>query len=141
MDVSTAATENPLPATKALLSFPFYQISYENPVSYLGYLFFLEFVPTMAGRGMIKELRAIGVPENAFSFLHDHTTVDVGHNKAMERYCDQLVQTDADRDDVVYAIQATSYLYAQMLKQAVERSGQIGSLGRAHLERPLHSVT
>jgi pyrroloquinoline quinone (PQQ) biosynthesis protein C len=119
-DVSEVPLTNPLPTTIALTAFPFYQVQYANPVGYLGYLHFLEHMPTAAGRSYAEGLRRAGVPDNALGFLHEHTTVDVAHNKLMEEYIQRLVRTEADLDAVCYAIEVTGDLYAIMLQGAIE---------------------
>ena len=124
VDVSGIPEEYPLPATSALLGFAFYQIRNHNPVGYLGYLMFLEFTPTTIGGEMLGKLAALGVPEEATTFLQDHTTIDVGHNKLMEKYVEGLVRTEADLSAVKYAIHATGRLYAAMLDDAVRTAGQ-----------------
>jgi len=118
-DISTIPSTLPLPTTIGLTAFPFYQIQYHNPIGYLGYLYFLEYMPTRAGNGYMAALRAIGVPDKAMTFLQEHMTVDVAHNKLMEEYIRRLVRTDADLAAVIYAIQVTGYLYAQMLAGAI----------------------
>jgi pyrroloquinoline quinone (PQQ) biosynthesis protein C len=112
--------QNPLPATTALLAYGFYQIYNLNPLGYLGYLFFLEFTGTAAGTGLMDSLRKIGVPDSAMSFLRDHTEIDVGHNRLMQKYCEQLLRSDEDVDCVLYAMKTTGYLYSRMIHQAIE---------------------
>jgi pyrroloquinoline quinone (PQQ) biosynthesis protein C len=119
-DVSEVPLTNPLPTTIALTAFPFYQAQYANPIGYLGYLYFLEHMPTAAGRSYAEGLLRAGVPESALSFLHEHTTVDVAHNKLMDEYIQRLVRTEADLDAVCYAIEVTGDLYALMLQGAIE---------------------
>ncbi|MBB5517471.1 iron-containing redox enzyme family protein [Amphiplicatus metriothermophilus] len=119
-DATDVPYQNPLPATTALLAYGFYQIYNLNPLGYLGYLFFLEFTPTQSGAGMMEALRKIGVPDGAMTFLRDHTTIDQGHNRMMERYADALIRDEADLDRVSYAMKTTGYLYSQMMMQAVE---------------------
>ena len=121
-DVSRIPLSNPLPATMALTSFPFYQIQYANPVGYLGYLYFLEHMPTAAGAAYANALAAAGVPTTAMTFLHEHTIVDVAHNKLMEEYVSRLVRTVADVAAVTYALTVTAELYASMLAGAIERA-------------------
>lgn len=123
-DAARVPYENPLPATTALLSYGFYQIYNLNPLGYLGYLYFLEFMPTQSGGNMMRSLSKIGVPTNAMSFLRDHTEIDVGHNRMMEKYAAGLVRTEEDFECVCYATRTTGYLYAQMLSQAVEDADQ-----------------
>ena len=108
-DPAPVRIENPHPATSAVTGFAFHQIYNMNPVGYLGYLFFLEFLPTSVGNGMMAKLREAGVPDNAFTFLQDHVTVDVGHNKAMERYCELAILDSADLVSAIYALRATGY--------------------------------
>lgn len=119
-DPTEVPYENPHPATSALLGFAYHQIYNLNPVGYLGYLFFLEFLPTSQGGQLIELCKAIGVPGNAFTFLEDHVKVDVGHNRAMKSYCEQLLCTEADIAAAVYAVRATGYLYEKMLDGAIE---------------------
>lgn len=118
-DASNVPYQNPLPATTALLAYGFYQIYNQNPLGYLGYLYFLEFMPTKSGDGMIKLLEEIGVPRTAMSFLKDHTEIDIGHNKMMQKYVEGLVSSEEDVDVIDYAMKTTGYLYAEMLAQAI----------------------
>ena len=118
-DATPLPYENPLPATSGLLAYGFYQIYNLNTLGYLGYLFFLEHMPTSQGSSAMDALRAIGVPDTAMRFLQDHTTIDMGHNKMMERYANKLVHTQQDVDCVVYSMRVTGELYAKMMEQAV----------------------
>jgi pyrroloquinoline quinone (PQQ) biosynthesis protein C len=119
-DISLVPLGNPLPATIALTAFPFYQIQYANPVGYLGYLYFLEHMPTAAGETYSTALAATGVPTTAMTFLHEHMTVDVAHNKLMEEYITRLVRTKADLAAVSYALRVTAELYGAMLSSAMD---------------------
>jgi len=114
--------EAPLPDTTALLALPFYLIQHKNPVAYLGYLYFLEFTPTSSGERYLEALEAMGVPDEAMSFLLDHTRIDVAHNRLMETYLDGLIAEQSDAAAVCAAIQATALLYENMLRGALERA-------------------
>lgn len=118
-DVSDLPYERPLPATTALTGFAFFQIRNLNSVGYLGYLYFLEHLPTLRGQAYGDLLAAAGVPQEAMSFLAEHATVDVAHNKLMQRYIAELVLTEDDVASVCYAIDTTAYLYGAMIDQAV----------------------
>lgn len=123
-DADSIPRENPLPMTTALISFPFYTIQYRGPISYLGYLYFLEFLPTSRGAEIATALSAIGVPANSMSFLHEHRTVDVHHNRLMKLYADTMVQTEADISEVTYAMEVTGRLFEGMLAGAFEAVDQ-----------------
>lgn len=90
----------PLPTTIALTSFPYWAVQFLSPVSYLGYLYFLEALPTTAGGDLIAALESAGIPGETMSFLREHATVDVAHIKLMGRYVSSLVQTEADQNAV-----------------------------------------
>lgn len=118
-DATHVPYENPLPATSALLAYGFYQIYNHNPVGYLGYLFFLEFTPTHIGPALMEALGKLGVPIGAMTFLKDHTEIDQGHNRLMEKYVSKLVKSDPEFDCICYSMETTGYLYEQMLSQAI----------------------
>jgi hypothetical protein len=140
-DVSAIPLETPLPSTTALISFPYYQIQHLNAVGYLGYLFFLEFTPTSQGAGYMEVLRSAGVPDAALTFLRDHSTIDVGHNRLMESYAAELIQSEADLESVLYALDVTSKLYGRMFADACDQADLGGSNRRAwHEIARLHPV-
>jgi hypothetical protein len=127
-DTDAIPRENPLPTTTALISFPFYAIQYRGPLSYLGYLYFLEFLPTSRGADIAAALSAIGAPAESMSFLHEHRTVDVHHNRLMKRYADEMVRSDVDVAEVTYAMEVTGRLFEGMLTGAFEAIDQGGAL-------------
>lgn len=118
-DTSKLPSICPAPTTIALTSFAYYQSAQLNPVGYLGYLFFLEFMPTSVGKQYAEKLAQKGVPKEAMSFLLEHAHVDVAHNKLMERYIESLVVSADDLHAVKYAVRVTGDLYARMLDQAM----------------------
>jgi hypothetical protein len=114
----TLPIQNPLPETAALIAFPFYQIQNLDPVGYLGYLFFLEFLPTGSGTQIMSALERAGVPRTAMRFLHDHSTIDVGHNALMEDHARTLITTPRELSSCIYAMRVTGRLYARMVESA-----------------------
>jgi hypothetical protein len=133
-DVRAIPSENPLPATTALLAYPFFQIRNLDPIGYLGYLFFLEFTPTKAGGEYLRRLGELGVPESAMTFLQDHARVDVAHNKMMESYVEALVTTRAEFESVVYAMRTTGHLYAEMIRGAFDQADNPRDWGTSSVE-------
>jgi len=119
-DVSMIPYRNPLPATMAVISYPYYQIQNLNPVGFLGFIQYLEFIPTVAGGGLMEQLKVIGVPENAMTFIDDHARIDIGHQKLTESYIRQCVRTRADLESVKYAVYVTAKLYGEMIEDAIK---------------------
>ncbi|MGZ3690497.1 MAG: iron-containing redox enzyme family protein [Pseudobdellovibrio sp.] len=115
----------PLPITKALSASVLHDIQFKNPVRYLGYLFHLEFLPTQNGPKYLEQLSGMGVPKNAVTFLEEHATVDVGHNKLMEIYVNELVTSTATFNEVVDTMYSTAYLHQKMLDDSFANGEKI----------------
>jgi hypothetical protein len=121
-DVDALPIKNPLPETTALIAFPFYQIQNLNPVGYLGYLYFLEFLPTASGSALMEALEVAGVPRAAMRFLKDHSTIDVAHNRLMETYAETLIKSTRELESAIYAMRTTGRLYAAMVECAFRQA-------------------
>lgn len=137
-DVTDIPYENPLPETAAFNAFVFHVIQHGNPVGYLGYLYFLEFLPTSQGAAYMDILERLGIPRSAMTFLAEHTTVDMHHNRLMERYVERLIHSQDDFDAITYTMRATARLYAAMLLAAIDQADNPSSWGIAHHERRRH---
>lgn len=122
-NVANVSREFPLPTTVALTSFPYWATQFLNPISYLGYLYFLEALPTSSGKALMQSLRSAGIPDTAMTFIQDHTTIDMAHIKLMEIYVDKLIRTERDLADVSYALVTTAKLYQNMIEGAIQAAG------------------
>src|SRR3569833_3092522 len=78
--------EEALPTTIPMVAFPYFAIPHRSAASYLGYLYFLEFLPTSRGAEIAGALLQAGIPGEAMSFLADHRTADVHHTRLMSVY-------------------------------------------------------
>ena len=134
-DVSTVPQEQPLPATMAITAFPFFQITNLNAVGYLGYLYFLEAMPTRFGPEYLQVLETMGVPKDALHFLMDHSTIDVGHTRWMQTYIEALVKTEAELEAARYAMRVTGELYGQMVTAAYAAADERQDFGINHAEQ------
>ncbi len=127
VNVDLLPYERPLPETAALIGFSYYLIQYVNPVSYLGFVFHLEYLPTHFGEQYAHGLFSAGIPPAALTFIGEHVEADVGHNLLMAEYVDNLLVTERDVEDTIYAMRVTSNLYAKVF-EAVFRSVDEGSV-------------
>lgn len=118
VNIETIPFERPLPETSALIGFSFYLIQYLNPVSYLGFVFHLEYLPTHFGEQYAKGLLSAGIPSAAMTFIGEHVEADVGHNKLMAEYVEHLLVTERDVEDMIYAMRVTANLYAKVFEAA-----------------------
>ena len=103
-----------------MTGFAYFAIQYRSPVSYLGWLYFLEFLPTSSGGGIAQSLKRQGVPDTAMTFLDEHRDVDIQHNKLMRIYADHMIRTPQDLAEMAYTMEVTGALFANMLEAAFE---------------------
>lgn len=122
---SFVKNSRPLPTTLALNAYVIYQIQFLSPLAYLGYLFHLEFFPTTTGGGIMDMLARANVPAAAMSFLKEHSTVDVGHNKLMEKYLQYFIQTEDQMRIVAQTAADTCVLHMLMIEKAMENGKKI----------------
>ncbi len=115
----------PLPTTKAFFANTLYDVQRYGAPAYLAYLFHLEFSPVTNGGAIINMLKAKGIPENALSFLHEHSTVDVNHLKLMKTYMDSLVTTDEERKVFFESLHDVIVLHNRMLEGAFENGERL----------------
>lgn len=120
-EVRSVPYQNPLPSTMQLIAFPYYQIHNRNPIGYLGCILFLERLPVKAGGAYIAQLERAGVPQAAMTFIADHASIDVQHNKLMVEYLDSLIRSPEDAASVRYCLEAMSFYYANMLWGAIQQ--------------------
>jgi len=79
-------------------------------------------------------LLSAGINRDALTFLGEHMSVDVAHNKLMELYIEKLVRTRIDVDEVIYAMRVTGRLYAEMIWAAFTRADEHVDFGINHFE-------
>ena len=139
VDTSQIPYERPRPETAALIGFSYYLIQYLNPVSYLGFVFHLEYLPTHFGQDYANGLLRAGIPPAAMSFLGEHIEADVGHNRLMADYVEHLLRDERDVADTIYAMRVTSNLYARMIEACflAADEGTSLDLGLNYAELPL----
>jgi pyrroloquinoline quinone (PQQ) biosynthesis protein C len=132
VDVSEIPRRRPLPSTEALIAFAVYQIQHSNPLGYLGYVYHLEMLPAKSGGGILKALTAMGVPENALSFIDEHAKVDATHTKWLEGYFTESIESEEDIQAVIHGAQGTARLHGVMLQGILDEVDRSGDWTAAH---------
>ena len=127
VDKESIVNSRPLASTIAYNAYPLYEIQFCNPLSYLGYLFHLEFMPTQGGSDYIKSLKKVGVPDSALTFLEEHRSVDEQHNTFMKSYLEELIQNEKDLDDVIHATRNSCQLHGRMIVESFQNGEKLYS--------------
>ncbi len=126
--------ERALPETTALSAYIFHQIQHVSPLCYVGFMYFLEFMPTTIGEGAVDALDLMGVPTNCRSFILDHVTIDAAHIKLMDNYLQEMVTDEHELAIVANAMADTARLYGHMIDAAFEDSKTCELRGEARAE-------
>jgi pyrroloquinoline quinone (PQQ) biosynthesis protein C len=117
----------PLPMTTAFFANAVWGIQRRGPAYYLGYLFHLEFSPTESGQTHLAMLDKKGIPRQAMTFLEEHATVDIGHNKFMEQYIEELITSDEQEDILRDSLVSCVDLHTKVLVAAFENGEKLFS--------------
>jgi len=110
----------PLPSTTAFTAYGYYQIDRLDPAGFLGFLYYLEIIPTLAGSQIMEKLKMAGLPEEAMSFIAEHAEVDQHHTKLIDRYVELCITNHDHLKSVIYGIECTASLYGEMITKAIE---------------------
>lgn len=114
----------PLPATTALVAYAYHQIERMDATGFLGFVYFLEYIPCIAGSQFTEKIQEAGIPEKSMSFLKEHTEVDPAHTKLLDRYVEMIVSDDEHLENTIYSIECTADCYAHMISSAIQSVGQ-----------------
>lgn len=102
--------------TQVLVAYNYDYIARKNPVGFLGMVFMLESTSTQVatvGADAIKT--GLGLPQNAFTYLYSHGSLDIKHMQFFE----QLVNKIDDQEDqaaIIEVARNTFRLFADVLR-------------------------
>jgi len=110
----------PLPETAALIGYAYHQIQHRDPAGFVGFIYFLEFIPSISGAAYMEKLESAGIPRSAMCFIEEHSTVDPAHVKLLDKYVEHIVTNEDHLEEVIYGIRCTAKLYGRMIDSAIE---------------------
>ena len=109
----------PSPACSAMVGYVHFLAGTANPVSLFGWMYVLEAMGDNLGPTLATLIRRqAGVPESALRFVAGHAASDQDHCADLKQQIEQLIQHDADYQDICYAAQVVSDLYTGILQAA-----------------------
>jgi hypothetical protein len=120
-DVRLVPFERPLPATAALIAFPYYQLQYVDPLGHFGYHIFLEKTLGQHGDAYAHLFSKAGVPEEALRFLRGLSEAENVIENLMS-ICAGAFKSLEDADSVAHVIRVTGELYAGMIRGAFDQA-------------------
>lgn len=97
-DAAAVQAGTPLLPTQVLVAYNHDYIARRNPVGFLGMVFMLESTSTeIATRGATSIQGALGLPDDAFSYLYSHGSLDQEHMKFFRSLVDRITDPDDQR--------------------------------------------
>lgn len=113
-----ARVRNGLPhaSTELMVAYAYHQIDRGNPVGFFGMVHVLEGTSTaLATRAAGAMREALGLPEQAFTYLTSHGTLDVSHVHFFEGLMTRLDRKE-DQDTVIHCARMFYRLYGDIFR-------------------------
>jgi len=100
--------------TKIMVAYAYDTIARKNPVGFLGMVYVLEHTSTELATGAADTLKSrLGLPEQAFSYLYSHGSLDLQHLEFYRKLVNRFDQHE-DQQAVIDAAQTFYYLYGNI---------------------------
>lgn len=115
-DADAAAKSTPALATQVLVAYNYNYMARHNPIGFLGMVFMLESTSTqMATAGASALRQNLALPQEAFSYLFSHGSLDISHIAFFEQLVNQITDP-ADQVAIIEVAQNTFLLFADVLR-------------------------
>jgi pyrroloquinoline quinone (PQQ) biosynthesis protein C len=114
--IEDAIASKPNISTDTMVAYAYHQIDRNNPIGFLGMVFVLEGtsveLATEAANVISKSLQ---LPDQAFSYLLSHGSLDIEHIKFYENMINQLSKNE-DQQCVIHCAKSFYHLYANIFQ-------------------------
>jgi pyrroloquinoline quinone (PQQ) biosynthesis protein C len=104
------------PATEIMVAYAYDTIARRNPVGFLGMVHVLEGTSVDLALAAADRIQAgLGLPDNAFSYLRSHGTLDREHTAHFEQLVNALDDAQ-DREALIHAARMFYALYGDVFR-------------------------
>ena len=121
IDPDTVRYSKPAMETELMVSYAYHQIDRANPLAFFGMVHVLEGTSIALATetaGLVKQ--KLGLPNEAFSYLNSHGSLDIEHVKFFENLMNTLTDEN-DQQVITHAANVFYHLYGEVLS-TVERT-------------------
>ena len=106
----------PRASTELMVAYAYHQIDRSNPVGFFGMVHVLEGTSTALATHAADTLRgALGLPQEAFSYLNSHGSLDISHVAFFEGLVNRL-DREADQQAVLHVARMMYKLYGDVFR-------------------------
>ena len=116
-DADAVRAGQPAIPTEIMVAYAYDTIQRGNPAGFFGMVFVLEGTSVQLAHLAAKGLReALGLPEQAFTYLTSHGALDVSHVQYFESLVNRI-DSQAERDAIVHCAKVFYRLYGDIFRQ------------------------
>lgn len=120
-DPDKVRISTPHASTELMVAYAYHQIDRGNPVGFFGMVHVLEGTSTALATNAAGTIqRALGLPQNAFSYLTSHGSLDIEHVRFFEGLMNQLTD-DGDKETVIHCARMIYKLYGDIFRSLPTR--------------------
>jgi len=120
-DPDLLSKDGPSMATEFMVSYAFDTIHRRNPVGFFGMVYVLEGTSVALATQAANTLQeTLQLPEEAFTYLHSHGSIDQDHVKFLESLVDRI-DRPADQADVIHCARRFFHLYAEIFRSLPDK--------------------
>jgi hypothetical protein len=120
VDRATVLGRMPSPAVATLVGSQYYWLHHYHPVTFLGYVAFMEGSPPTPELVELLVART-GYPQEAFHTFAEHAELDPGHRDHLDRVLDSLPLTPEQETVLAISATSTAALATRALEELLER--------------------
>lgn len=115
-DAEAARLGEPNEATEMMVAYAYDYVSRVNPVGFFGMVFVLEGTSIQLATNVAKTLQlSLGLPENCFSYLSSHGSLDLEHMKFFEKLVNQIDDAE-DQQAIIHVAKRMFRLFAEVFR-------------------------
>ena len=115
-DKEAVRNGNPSPATELMVAYAYDMAQRVNPMGFFGMVHVLEGTSINLADQVADSVKAkLGLPQNAFSYLYSHGSLDQDHVKFFEDLVNKIDDT-ADQEIIIHACRMFYQLYGNIFR-------------------------
>ena len=125
-DPAHARDSRPHPSTELMVAYAYHQVDRHNPVGFFGMVHVLEGTSTALATQAAETIRAtLGLPQEAFSYLTSHGSLDLGHVDFFKGLVNRL-ERESDREAVLHCARMIYRLYGDIFRSLPRAADLVG---------------
>lgn len=127
-DAEAVRNGQPGMATELMVAYAYDTVQRNNPVGFFGMVFVLEGTSiALATRAAEITRTALGLPQQAFSYLESHGTLDLEHMQFFEKLMNRISAAE-DRQTIIHAAKVFYHLYGNIFRALPPLSGKTATV-------------